>query len=269
MTRFAIEWAVQREHVALREQFVERAHTGDADGLVRAIGQIGVVKNDLEAERLRPQRRCGADATETNDAEGELAQATQTRLDLNEPAEAFRFSVEREKLTAEGHGERDGVIGDLLGAVVGHVAHGDAALACGGDVHAVEADAVADDGAAVFQPRDAFRRQRHVVPDDDRVALADFIREIGVGFAEKAAQPGVIADDAALDGGIGIALRRGGPVDDGDAWHEVRIISLAVRRHRDVRWLLRLVGTGSIRGCVHDSAAPARGVRRNARRLRL
>jgi hypothetical protein len=216
MARFIIQRAMEREDIGLSEKFIECAHSRDADGLVRAVGQIRIVEDDAEAERLGPQRCRGADATEADDAKGERAEAAELGADFDVPAELLGLLIEWQDLAAQGHGEGDGMIRDLLGAVVGHVAHSDAALASGGDVHAVKADAVADDGAAVFELGDALRRERHVVPDDDGVGAGDLVIEISIGVAEMSRDLSGAADDGFFDGGLRIALWGGAPVNDGD-----------------------------------------------------
>ena len=133
---FLIQRAVQRENIRLREKLVEGAHSGDADGFVGPVGKVGIVENDAKAEGFGAEGRCGADAPQANDAEGESAEAAEFRRDADVPAELFGFGIQRQDLAAQRHGESDGMVGDFFRAIIRHVAHGDATLACGSDVHA-------------------------------------------------------------------------------------------------------------------------------------
>jgi hypothetical protein len=58
---------------------------------------------------------------------------------------AAQATVEPGDFAGGVEGERDGVVGDRLGAVVGDVAHGDPAGRGGGDVDRIDADPVAGD----------------------------------------------------------------------------------------------------------------------------
>jgi len=207
---------MQREDVGAGEEFVEGAGAFDADGFVDAVGEIGVVEKDVEAERFGAEGGGGADAAKADNAEGEFAQTAEFRFDADDPAEFFCLLIEGEELAAEGEGERDGVVGDFLSAVVGDVADGDAVPAGGGDVYGIEADAITNEGATLAQARDAGFADGRVVPDDEGIGVADLVGEIGVAAAQIAADFGGVADDAALDSGLGFSEGGFRPVDDAD-----------------------------------------------------
>lgn len=48
-----IEGAVKRDAVRLKEQVLQCVHSGQSKGLVNAVGQVGVVEDDVETESLR------------------------------------------------------------------------------------------------------------------------------------------------------------------------------------------------------------------------
>src|ERR1700744_3334121 len=68
-----------------------------------------------------------------------------------------QFSVMVGDAFAQRHHQRDGVVGDLTGAVVGRVANGYAELAETLDIHVVVADAILHEDAAFAQLVDVLR----------------------------------------------------------------------------------------------------------------
>ena len=67
---------------------------------------------------------------------------------------------------------RDGVVRDLVEAVIGHVCHEDALRGGSGDVHGIDADAEAADDPAVVEPPDDPPRHGSVVDDHDSIRVA-------------------------------------------------------------------------------------------------
>ena len=91
---------------------------------------------------------------------------------------------ERVKLVnapGEGQHEADRAVGDLLGAVIRHIRHGDALLPGEDPVHVVKADAAADDQLAVFQAVDGGGGQGEIVVEHYRVGILDLPHEILLG----------------------------------------------------------------------------------------
>jgi hypothetical protein len=60
------------------------------------------------------------------------------------------------------------------------------------------------------------RPDRRIVPDDEGVGVANFIREIGIARAKEAPHLGGVADDGTFGGGLRFGERRLRPVDDAD-----------------------------------------------------
>ena len=135
--RLVGERAVQRDVVAL--QHLVEAGLAHAEGLHGGLVHVGVRGQHGEAEGLRPQRDGPADAPQTDDAEGLVADAVGLAAGLVVPASVEDAAVVAQQVAAQGEQEAHGVVGDLLRAVVGHVGDDDAALGGGVHVHAVEA----------------------------------------------------------------------------------------------------------------------------------
>ncbi len=75
------------------------------------------------------------------------------------------------------------MIGPLLGAVIGHVADWDAALASRFHIHRIKPDAVSDDGLAVLEASNACPADRNVMPNYQGGGFEDFLIEIGIAVA--------------------------------------------------------------------------------------
>ena len=108
-----------------------------------------------------------------------------------------------ENAAAQGQRQRDGVIGDLAGAVVGHVTDQHIAFGAGDAVDAVVADAHADDAFEARQARKIFagdgKAHHHQAIDDRRVGR----RQIGQRGQRVAHDGGAVAEDLALEGVVG------------------------------------------------------------------
>lgn len=123
-----------------------------------------------DAHRAPREARHGADAVPVPRREA----VTQAALGADDAA------IAREH-------EADGVVGDLVGAVVRHIADGDAPRGGGADVHGVVAHAAADDDAAGVQFRDEVGGHGDFVEDDDRGGLAQAAVEFGIAVRLEAA----------------------------------------------------------------------------------
>lgn len=60
---------MERDAVRLEEQVLQGVHPRQPQALLDAVGQVGVVEDDVEAEGLRPQGHRRADPAEADDAE--------------------------------------------------------------------------------------------------------------------------------------------------------------------------------------------------------
>lgn len=64
-----VEGAVQRDAVGLKEQVLQSVYPRQPQALLDAVGQVGIVEDDVEAEGLRPQGHRRTDPAEPDDAE--------------------------------------------------------------------------------------------------------------------------------------------------------------------------------------------------------
>ena len=87
---------------------------------------------------------------------------------------------ELRKIAGQGEHQGDGVVGNFLGAVVGDVADGDAALGGLVDRDIVEADADADDDLALLEGVEGGGGEADVVPDEQGRGVAGRGWELGV-----------------------------------------------------------------------------------------
>ena len=55
--------------MALLEQFFEPVNTADAQRLVHSLAEVGIVKDDVQPQRLGPERGRRADPAAADDAE--------------------------------------------------------------------------------------------------------------------------------------------------------------------------------------------------------
>jgi len=92
----------------------------------------------------------------------------------------------------------DGGIRDVLGAVVGHVGHRDAAFAGKFVVHIVEADAATDDEFAILQSGNGARSQADEVVEHQRIRILDLSDKIILGHRTERHDLGHVAEQAAF-----------------------------------------------------------------------
>ena len=144
---------------------------------MRAARHVGIEKDRAKAHRLCAQGGGGADAAQAENAEGLRAQAAHLGGGFDFPTEAFGLRVEREELAVEREREGDSVVGDFLGAVVGHIAHRNAGPRRRREVHAVKTHAVPHDRPAAGHARHHLRRHPWSVPQDDGVGPEHLGRE--------------------------------------------------------------------------------------------
>ena len=110
--------------------------------------------------------------------------------------------VELVDAAGEGQHHADRRVGHLLGAVVGHVGHGDASLAGEGMVDVVEAHTAADDQPAVFQPLDRAPREPDVVIHHDRGSILDPADELVLVVGVEGLDRGQAGQRPALGGEV-------------------------------------------------------------------
>ena len=108
------------------------------------------------------------------------------------------------------------MVGHFLGAVVGHVAHGDAGAGGGGGVDRVEAHAVAHDHAAVGQLGDEGGVDLRPVPEDDCMRREHLGGDWGVEIQHLRPHLGHIGEIRHLDRGMGVGEAEFFGADDDD-----------------------------------------------------
>ena len=185
---------------------------------MRAARHVGIEKDRAEPHRLCAQGGGGADAAQAENAEGLRAQAAHLGGGFDFPTEAFGLRIEWEELAVEREREGDSVVGDFLGAVVGHVADRDSGLRGGADVDGVEADAVADNHAAVLQAGDHCGFDLRAVPEDDRVGGEDLLGDRRVKIQPHGAQVGDVREERRFHRGGGVGETKFPRANDDDDW---------------------------------------------------
>ena len=135
-----VEGGVQGDHVADREQL------GQLDPLdrPRRAAVEDVCPDDPRPERRRPGGHGLPDRPAADHPEGQLGQPAQGARVLVLPAACPHRAVVDRDPAQQRQRQREGVVGDLVGAVVRDVGHPDAAAGGRLDVDVVHADAVAD-----------------------------------------------------------------------------------------------------------------------------
>ena len=127
---------------------------------------VGVVRDDLDAEGLRLGRHQARDMAEADEAEHGPFDAADRHHRRHFPAAAlYQFIGERD-FADQGEEQRHGVVGDLADAVVRYVIDGDAFFLGGGQVDIVDAQAEAADRLAFGE------------------LAEDFTRELGIGHQD-------------------------------------------------------------------------------------
>jgi hypothetical protein len=147
---------MHRQRVGGAQQRLQRRRAADAQPEFHAVRQMRIEEHHAEAERLGAQRDRGADASHADDAEGLHRGAPHQRVQHVAPCRrrvlALQFVVQQQA-AAQCECQRDGVVGDLGRAVIGHVQHHDLAVGCGAAVDHVVADAHAAHRAQPGEPR--------------------------------------------------------------------------------------------------------------------
>ena len=156
--------------MALLEQVFKLINTANAQRLVHPLAEVGVVKDDVQPQRLGSQGRRGPDPAAADHAEGLAAKAGGADRGPIIPGSRPDRLVRRHQPAHDRQQEHDRVVGDFLGAVIGDVADNHAVPRRGLDVDVVIADPGADDAPAPRRTREAgFAHDRDVVKEQDRV----------------------------------------------------------------------------------------------------
>ena len=132
-----IEITVQAHEMALLEQVFELINAADPQRLVHPLAQVGVVKDDVEPQRLGSQGGRRPDPAAADHAEGLAAQPRSTSGAAIIPGSRPDRLVRRHQPAHDRQQEHDRMIGDFLGAVIGNVADDHAVPRRGLDVDVV------------------------------------------------------------------------------------------------------------------------------------
>jgi len=199
-SRFLRERAMQARDESFAQQFCERIDTANPERFVHSVGEIGIVKNDVEPEGFGTQRGGGSDASAADDSKNATAEAMDrlALIDVPVTESATEAAVEKVRASREGERHRESGVGDFFGAVVGNVADGNAVFAGGVEINAVIADTGADDDFTLFEPLDARPREAEVVIDHDRIGVLDLTGEIGFGHRIEGRDLGVPVENSPL-----------------------------------------------------------------------
>ena len=194
---------MQRDQVGRGEERVERGPLRAQCGHRRRIGD-GITDKHAAAEGDKPADDGPADPPEPDNTHRHPAERLKRRRRADQaPVAGVDGGGLWHHLPREGEDEGERVVGDLVDAVVGHVADGNAAGPRGRQVDVVDADAVADD-----HPRPLHRGHDVGVHRgelrDHGIGIGDRRREGGDVFRlrgdERRAR---LAHDGFLDGEIG------------------------------------------------------------------
>ncbi len=194
---------MQAEHVRAPQQRLELERLGSAFA-DRGDRQARVVGGDAHAERRAAGGDGAGDPTEADERQRPAAQPPDCPRGPEVPAPSGRLRGERDEPTLDGEQQPDGVVGDLVDAVVGDAADGDPRGGGGLHVDVVDADPVPDDraqGAGGAESARSDRRELH----EQRVGTHRGQRRRDVllrpaPLDEELAAGGL--DDPALDGAV-------------------------------------------------------------------
>ena len=204
---------MQADHVGLGEQRFEARRPAPALREIGAIGQEGIVEADLHVEAAGPAGRRDADPAEAHDPEAGAAQPADQGCSGPMPARmgvGEQARVVGDEAAGEPEHQRDRVVGDLGRAVVGHVADRNPALAAGGEVDVVVADAGPDQDPAAREALDQGALERHAEVGDHRLGGAPvLVRDPLGGELVVHGDLEVGAEDLALDLGVVLEQRVG------------------------------------------------------------
>ena len=139
---------VERDYVRFAQQAV-CIDKGHAQAGCIAGRQAGVGGEEAKAEALHPRQHGPADLAQAEKAEDGLREGLHRLGDLHRrPVAAPDRGIKLRQFAQQAECCRRRVIGHLIGAIVGHIAHAQTGGLGRGQVDVVVADAVADDGSA-------------------------------------------------------------------------------------------------------------------------
>ena len=160
---------MNRDDVALTEQRFQGVRAANADCQLRTAGLVRVEEHHVHVEGLGAQRSRGADTTQPDHAERAIRKTLTKGIQCWPPITA-RIGTQIYIVKGNALGERQhqchGVIRDFTRAVVRRVAHGNAQVAPGLQIHLVKTDGRLHVNAALVELREVLqwhRRPNHTI----------------------------------------------------------------------------------------------------------
>ena len=258
VTGFLGQWAVNAYDQRLGQQLGERLNSSDTERLVVAVLLVGVVEDDVHPQGLCPERRGRTDSAEPHHAEDLSPQPGKRHYLLIRPVALACPQSGIGEVHAPGERKRhgDSRVGDLLGAVVGHVGHGDSPGAGELPIDVVDSNAAANDQLAASEPLDRGLCDGDLVVQNDRVGIVDRSCQIGLAVGLQRDHVGNVAEKSSL----GFEL-----VVDEVGNHYTKLFA----HRRDVLWRVIWCTTGGCRRTnpqEHPGYAPGRQLQGTGRR---
>ena len=160
---FVGERAVDRDDIGLAQQFFE---ADQLDVVRQAFGAgVGIVGEDLHAQRVGFLCQRATDAANADDAEGLYLMAHHRHHLTDIPDPLFNLGIGLKDLARQAEHQCQGVIGDFVHAVIRDVADDDAPFGCCFQINGVDTDAITGHDPAVFEFADDPAAQGRVLDD--------------------------------------------------------------------------------------------------------
>ena len=182
-----IERRVDRDDVARRQKGreIDQRQAGPA-------GSARVAADDVVADGGGPDRQRAADPAHADDAKALARRPSDSPGQSEIPRPVLHASVERDDSPCQREDEAEGVIGDLVRAVIRDVADGYSELGGSHRVDGIESDAIASDGADAWQGTEDLPRDRGVLDDEGR--------RIDPGIDDRVGRPTLLEPDRPAGG---------------------------------------------------------------------
>jgi hypothetical protein len=165
---------VERDNVTFREQCVQIDHL-DAENFFKARAEIRVARDNAHFESFSPKGSGTTDSAEAHDAHRHFREPGNIadRATIPELKRGANGALDSYHPAITGEHQADGMVGDFVDAIIGHVANGDAARAGDVDIDRIESDAAANDYFAAFSFADEVSWQGDFMKNDDGVRVLE------------------------------------------------------------------------------------------------
>ena len=186
--RLVVQRKVERDEVGLGVDLVERAARLDAELAEALGGDERVVRDDTHPEPERAMRDLPPDPSEAEDAE-RLAGDLDSREPRAIPGAGLERGMRLRNVADEREHERDRMLGRGVDRRLRGVRHDDPASRGCVDVDVVDADSGAADDPQSCRALDERGVERRRRAHDDRVEVADDLREVGLAVLDDVESP--------------------------------------------------------------------------------